>query len=98
MEQQGMTMQECKENYDVLVKLLSQVQDENEHILKALHDLEHLPVTGTPGDIAGQARANAIKNVIVSRETTNQELLKIYGRMYCDLRGVLFPHTSSERN
>lgn len=93
MEQQNMTLQECKENYDVVIKLISQIQDENEAVLKALDELERMPVSGTPGDIAGQARALAIRDVVRSRETTNQELLKIYSRMYCDLRSVLFPHT-----
>ena len=98
MEQQGMTLKACMENYDVLIKLLSRVQDENEHILRALSLLEQMPTGRVPGDIAGQARAHAIAEIVKKRETTNQELLRIYSRMYCDLREILFPKPDAERS
>lgn len=98
MEQPILTKEEYKENYQVVLKLISQLQDENEAILHALRELERMPTAGTPGDIAGQARAIAIRDVVRARETTNQELLKIYSRMYCDLRTVLFPAAPPERS
>lgn len=94
MENQLLTMQEYQEKYAVLVKLLEQIQDQNEYILKALDNLERMPANSVPGDIAGQARANAIGEIVKHREKTNQGLLEIYGRMYCDLREVLFPKKS----
>ncbi len=40
---------------------------------------------GSPGDIAGEAKAKAIRDVIIHREETNQQLLRLYEKMYDDL-------------
>ncbi len=37
---------------------------------------------GSPGNIQGQAKAEALGNIVKSRETTNQQILHIYERMY----------------
>ena len=39
----------------------------------------------SPGDIAGQARAEAVAEVFRCRETTNQQLIRLYEKMYDDL-------------
>jgi len=41
---------------------------------------------GSPGDIAGQAKANALCDVVKCRETTNQQLIALYTTMYKDMR------------
>lgn len=40
---------------------------------------------GCPGNIAGAAKANAIATVVQSRETTNQQILRLYEKMYDDM-------------
>ena len=42
----------------------------------------------SPGNTLGQAKATAIGDVDRCRETTNQQLLKLYEKMYDDLRPV----------
>lgn len=40
---------------------------------------------GAPGNIMGKAKAEAIANVVQSREATNQQILKLYEKMYDDM-------------
>ena len=40
---------------------------------------------GEPEDVAGQAKANALRDMIQGREATNQQLLALYRDMYYDL-------------
>lgn len=40
---------------------------------------------GTPGNMLGQAKANALATVVQSRETTNQCILRVYEKVYDDL-------------
>jgi hypothetical protein len=84
------TLPELKEQYDVFCKLLSQLQTDHAYMQEALQELERMPGNHVPGDIAGQARAMATAEIVKARETTNQQLLAIYSKMYEDLRGVLF--------
>ena len=39
------------------------------------------------GGFDGQARAQAIESIVVSRETTNQKMLAMLDRMYNDMMG-----------
>ena len=39
----------------------------------------------SPGNKMGEAKANAIATVVQSRETTNQQILRLYEKMYDDL-------------
>lgn len=40
----------------------------------------------SPGNTLGQAKAEALGNVVQSREATNQQLLQFYEKMYDDLK------------
>ena len=40
------------------------------------------------GDIQGQAKAQALSDIVRCRETTNQKLLALYEKMYYDLMPV----------
>ena len=40
---------------------------------------------GAPGNIMGKAKADAVAEVVRSRETTNQQILKLYEKMYDDM-------------
>lgn len=39
----------------------------------------------SPGNVAGVAKAEALRDVVRCRETTNQQLLRLYEKMYDDL-------------
>ena len=50
----------------------------------ALEQLASMPKSD-PGDIAGQEKAKAIGDIVRCRETTNQQALRLYEKMYNDL-------------
>ena len=83
------------EQYHVLTELLKEVQHDTQYLQQAITSLERVPSGNIPGDIAGQAKADALGKAIQTRETTHQQLLQIYARMYADLSRVLFPAESA---
>ncbi len=84
------TLPELKEKYTALQRLLTQVQEDHAHMVKALDYLERMPSNPVPGDIAGQAKATAAMEIVRSREETNRKLIALYDKMYEDLRSVMF--------
>ena len=40
---------------------------------------------GAPGNLLGQAKAEALGAIVTSRETTNQQILRLYEKMYDDM-------------
>lgn len=85
---------------------LNKIVDSNEFFERALHTLAsmtsaNIPTDSyAPGDIAGQARAQAVADICKQRETTNQQLIRFYEKMYDDMmymQGLrreqpMFPH------
>lgn len=84
------TTEELKENYQILIRLLQQLQADSANIKEALSTLEKIPNNAIPGDIASQAKATAIAEVVKQREQTSLKLLEVYKNMYEDLRSVIF--------
>ena len=39
----------------------------------------------SPGNVMGQAKAEALGAIVTSREATNQQILRLYEKMYDDL-------------
>ncbi len=64
---------------------IEQIVKDNEYIHNALEQLALMPKSD-PGDIAGQEKANAIGDIVRCRETTNQQALRLYEKMYDDLK------------
>lgn len=42
-------------------------------------------VCGSPGNVMGEAKANALAGIVQSREATNQHILRLYEKMYDDM-------------
>ncbi len=40
---------------------------------------------GAPGNVMGKAKAEAVADIVQYRETTNQQILRLYEKMYDDL-------------
>lgn len=49
--------------------------------LKAMTDGD----CGSPGNLLGQAKAEALGAIVASREATNQQILRLYEKMYDDM-------------
>ncbi len=82
-----------------ILSQIEKIQQDNEHIFKALTDLENLVINDGVGDIANQAKCEAVRDVAVHREATNQKLIAFYEKLYDDIKPepVDFNHFSLEQ-
>lgn len=64
---------------------ITELKNDSAHIEKALTQLESVQSKG-PTDIAAQANAQAIADVVKCRETTLQQMLAMYSKMYDDMQ------------
>ncbi len=76
---------------DYILSQIAKIQEQTEYLNKALEQLSQMSDgdsggAGAPGNILGEAKAQAIGDVVRCRETTNQKMLSLYEKMYDDLR------------
>ena len=74
---------------DILVRIASIVNQtsyiaEVAEALKSMGDGDSGDMY-SPGNVMGQAKAEALGAIVTTRETTNQQILKLYEKMYDDL-------------
>ena len=76
---------------EIILEQLNKIVESTAFFENALQSLinmnsSNVPMSpGAPGDIAGQARAQAVANICNYRETTNQQLIRLSEKMYDDL-------------
>ena len=69
---------------DYIFAEIKAIREQTEHLNEALKMLENVKSDG-PGDVGAAAKANGIAEVIRCRETTNQQILRFYEKVYGDL-------------
>ena len=72
---------------DILVRIAS-IVNQTSYIgeaCEALKEMEDSGDGGAPGNRMDPARAKALADVVQCRETTNQQILRLYEKMYDDL-------------
>ena len=76
---------------ELILDQLSKVVNNNDFFENALQTLINMTSSatptdcGAPPDLAGQARAQAVADICRARETTNQQLIRFYEKMYDDM-------------
>ena len=80
-------------NIEFILNQIAKLQDQTEYLNTTLEKLSELGDgdsggPGAPGNILGMEKAKAIGDVVRCRETTNQQLLAFYEKIYDDLRPV----------
>ena len=83
-------MSDNKVDLSWLLQQIAAIQSDTQYLTEGFTQLEKLGVgdsgePGSPGNLLGQAKANALRDVIRGRESTNQQLLALYRDMYYDL-------------
>ena len=68
---------------------IAALQNDTEYLKERLAHLSQMNVGGKtapyePEDVAGQAKANALRDIIQGRESTNKQLMRLYEKMYGD--------------
>lgn len=67
-----------------ILEQLEMLKENDGFLDKALEKLTNVK-SGGPGDIGAQAQAKALKDAIMAHETTRQQLIALYGKMYDDI-------------
>ena len=78
---------------EFILNQIAKLQEQTEYLNTTLEKLSELGDgdsggPGAPGNILGMEKAKAIGDVVRCRETTNQQLLAFYEKIYDDLRPV----------
>ena len=88
-ENKNILVAEVEQNDKLTVEyILEQIEKifaDNGHIYEALAKLDGVQA-GETEDIGAQAKAQGIADVVKCRETTNQQLIGFYERVYNDLK------------
>lgn len=74
-----------------ILKQIEAIINETKYLHEAVDTLSKMSdgdsgQMGSPGNCLGQAKANALGDVVRSREATNQQILEFYKMLYTDLR------------
>lgn len=69
-----------------VLEQIERISKDTEYLYNTIQKLGEISHEGIPGDIAGRAKAETLGNVVKYREETNQQLLKMYEKMYDDLK------------
>ena len=72
-----------------LLQQIAALQSDTEYLKEGFAHLAQMSVGGKtapyePEDVAGKAKAEALGDIVRCRETTNQQLLRLYEKMYDD--------------
>lgn len=73
-----------------ILSQIAAIQQETSYLDEAIETLSGMSNgesgdTGSPGNLMGQAKAEAIGRIVCGREDTNRQMLRLYERMYEDL-------------
>ncbi len=78
-------------NIEHILIQIAKIQQQTEYLNNAIDKLSLMGDgecghPGSPGNIQGQAKAQAMCDIVRCRETTNQQMLSLYEKMYDDLK------------
>lgn len=80
-----------------LLQQIAAIQSDTSYLHETIQQLAGMGVgesgkAGSPGDIMGRAKAVALGDIVRCRETTNQQLIDFYKRLYVEQ----FTHRTEE--
>lgn len=65
-----------------IIEKIDQIIGNSEHITKALEEIKNIPESKGPGDMTSSSKADAIAQIVRSREETNHKLIEMFRTMY----------------
>lgn len=85
-----------------VMQCMKKILDDSDYIKDVLKNIVEIPSgdagdCGSPGDIAGKAKAEAISTIVRERENTNQKLIDFYNKVYDDLKAQQFSASDVEK-
>jgi len=92
-----------KISMEYVLSRIDRILNDTAHIHEAIKAIPEIPpaeltngLMNYQGDHAGKAKADAISNMVMSRETTNQQLINLLEKMYDDLKPLQPPEPTEE--
>ena len=85
------TTTQTKFSVEYIIEQVAKIQEQTEYINQTIEKLSAMSDGDSgdgcsPGNILGQAKAQALGDIVRCRETTNQQMLKLYEKIYDDLK------------
>lgn len=85
-----------------VMQCMKKILDDTQYIKDAIFNVTEIPSgdagdCGSPGDIAGKAKAETISTIVRERENTNQKLIDFYNKVYNDLKAQQFSASDVEK-
>lgn len=85
-----------------VMQCMKKILDDSDYVKDVLKNIVEIPSgdagdCGSPGDIAGKAKAEAISTIVREREDTNQKLIDFYNKVYNDLKAQQFSASDVEK-
>lgn len=82
-------MNENQVDLSWLLQQIAAIQGDTDYLHETIQQLAEMGLgdsgeAGSPGNVMGQAKAEALGDIVRCRETTNQQLLDIYKRIYVE--------------
>lgn len=82
---------ENRYNIEYILSQIAKIQEQTDYLKDAMEKLSQMGngesgSPGAPGNIQGQAKAQAFGEIVKAHETTNQQMLSLYEKMYNDLK------------
>ncbi|MBE6955377.1 MAG: hypothetical protein E7449_05625 [Ruminococcaceae bacterium] len=74
-------MQDQRLTVSYVVEQIEKIAAQTDHLYAAINALKEMENSSVPGDMSGHAKAEALAEIVKSRETTNQQLLSVYTTM-----------------
>lgn len=77
-----------KYNLNYVLEQIEKLAVQTDYVMSVIGELRQMETGGDSGvvDMAGAQKAEALSDVVKCRETTNQQLLRFYEKMYDDLK------------
>ena len=87
-QEQEIEVQENKNDVSLeyILSEIKAIREQTSHLNEALKMLDSVDHFG-PGDIGAAEKSKAVADVVKCRETTNQQMLKFYEKLYDDIKG-----------
>ena len=65
-----------------ILEKIDQILDNTSYITQAIEEIRSIPDSKGPGDMAASSKAEAIAQVVRSKEETNQQIIEMLNNMY----------------
>ncbi len=82
---------------DYILDRLEAIARDTAYLSETVEALSAMAPAQGPGDVAGQAKASALADIVRCRETTNQKLIDMYMNMYMKMYEDLRPKDSIQQ-